>query len=320
MRNLTTASLELATWIGKLGSFTAAAERLYTTQPAVSARVRELEETVGQKLFLRQGRGVELTIEGREFVRSAAELLRQVEDLSQSFSKSSAAGIVRMGASSICLDMLAALSLRVSQTMPKVSYDVEVDRAGRLLDLLEARKLDIALVSGPVDQHKFKAMSLGFDRMLWVTSPQVLAERQGYEPAKRLEGLQVWCTHRDSFYWSDATRRLLTHGVELERVSSINNTLGASRIVSLGAGIGLLSENLIHRELLAGTLVPIPGLAPCEDVEFSIVCMQDAGGRILGEIMEAAVATSPFRQTMVGTGSNKKLEQDRIVGKRAAHI
>lgn len=301
MRNLTTASLELATWIAKLGSFTAAAERLYTTQPAVSARVRELEEAVGQKLFLRQGRGVELTIEGRQFVRSAEELLRKVEELSQSFSKASAAGVVRIGASSICLDMLGALSIRVSQTMPKVSYDVEIDRAGRLLDLLESRKLDVAIVSGPVESHKFKAVSLGFDRMLWVTSPQVLQERCGRDPAKRLEGIQVWCVHRESFYWSDATRVLLAHGVQMDRVNAISNTLGAARIVSSGAGIGLLSENLINRELLAGALVPIPGLMPCEYVEFSVVCMRDTGSRILSEVMEAAVATSPFQQTRVGS-------------------
>ena len=301
MRNLTTASLELATWIAKLGSFTAAAERLYTTQPAVSARVRELEEAVGQKLFLRQGRGVELTVEGREFVRSAAQLLRQVEELSQSFSKASAAGVVRVGTSSICLDMLGALTMRVSQTMPKVSYDVEIDRAGRLLDLLESRKLDVVIVSGPVDHHKFKAMSLGFDRMMWVTSPQLLKERCGWDPARRLEGLPVWCVHRGSFYWSDATRRLAPYGVDLDRVNAINNTLGAMRIVSSGAGIGLLSENLIQAELLAGTLVPIPDLQPCEDIEFSVVCMKDSGGRILDEVMEAAVATSPFRRPAVAS-------------------
>ena len=309
MRNLTTASLELATWIAKLGSFTAAAERLYTTQPAVSARVRELEEAVGQKLFLRQGRGVEVTVEGREFVRNAEQLLRQMEALSQSFSKASAAGVVRLGTSSICMDLLAALTIRVSQTMPKVSYDVEIERAGRLLDRLELRKLDVAIVSGPVDAHKFKSLSLGLDRMLWVTSPQVLQARWSGEPKVRLEGLPIWCVHRESFYWSDATRRLLPYGAALHRVNGINNTLGAARIVSAGAGIGLLSENLIQRELLAGSLVPIPDLLPCEDIEFSIVCMKDSGGRILAEVMDAAVATSPFRRAAskvrVASGSNQ---------------
>ena len=296
MRNLTTASLELATWIAKLGSFTAAAERLHTTQPAVSARVRELEEAVGQKLFLRQGRGVELTVEGREFVRSADLLLRQISELSLSFSKETAAGMVRLGTSSICLDLLAALTLRISRTMPKVSYDVEIERASRLLDRLEAHKLDVAIVSGPIDQNKFKTMSLGYDRMLWVTSPAVLQERRGSQPQERLAGLPVWCVHRDSFYWSDAIRKLLPHGVEPERVNAIDNTLGAMRIVTSGSGIGLLSENLIQRELFAGTLVPISGLLPCEDIEFSIVSRKDNCGRILAEVMDAAVQVSKFRR------------------------
>ena len=300
MRNLTTASLELATWIAKLGSFTAAAERLHTTQPAVSARVRELEDAVGQKLFLRQGRGVELTVEGREFVRSAELLLREIEELSQSFSKETAAGMVRLGTSSICLDLLAALTLHVSKTMPKVSFDVEIERAGRLLDRLEGHKLDVAILSGPVDLYKFNATSLGFDRMLWVTSPTVLHERRGVKAEERLAGLPVWCVHRDSFYWSAAIRKLLPHGVVPERVNAIDNTLGATRIVTSGSGIGLLSENLIQRELLAGTLVPIPGLLPCEDIEFSVVCMKDSGGRILAEVMAAAAAVSPFRRAGEG--------------------
>lgn len=302
MRNLTTASLELAVWIARLGSFTAAAERLYTTQPAVSARVRELEDTVGQKLFLRQGRGVELTIEGREFVRRAEQFLRQLEDLSQTFSKASATGVVRLGTSSICLDLLAELTLRVERTMPEVSYDIEIDRAARLLDRLEARKLDLAVVSGPVDANKFRALSLGLDRMLWVTSPKVLRERWGGASETRLQGLQVWCVHRESFYWSDATRRLVAHGARLDKVNAINNTLGAARLVRSGSGIGLLSERLIERELETGALVPIPGLAPCEDIEFSIVGMKDSAGRILQEVMEAAVAVSPFRRTAVQAG------------------
>ena len=46
MRKLTTTNLEIAVWIAKLGSFTAAAERMHTCEPAVSARVKELEGTL----------------------------------------------------------------------------------------------------------------------------------------------------------------------------------------------------------------------------------------------------------------------------------
>ena len=44
MRKLTTTNIQLAVWIARLGSFTAAADRMHTTQPAVSARVKELEQ------------------------------------------------------------------------------------------------------------------------------------------------------------------------------------------------------------------------------------------------------------------------------------
>lgn len=296
MKNLSLTSLELACWIAKLGSFTAAAERLHTTQPAVSARVRELEDIVGQKLFMRQGRGVELTIEGREFIRGAEKLLAQLEELTMSFSKASASGVVRVGTTSICLDLMSTMTQKISKLMPRISFDVEIERAARLLERLELRRLEIAIVSGPVDQSRFLAMSLGFDRMLWVTSPRLLKERRPQRGALRLDGVPVWCVHRDSFYWGDATRKLVSLGVDLDRINSIDNTLGAARMVSGGSGIGLLSETLVRQELKEGSLVAVPGLDPCDDVEFSIVCLRDSDSRIVREIMAVGVAASRFRK------------------------
>ena len=63
------------------------------TQPAVSARVKELEDVLGHKLFVRQGRGVVVTPEGREFVTKAEGVLRQLDDLSVSFTKANVEGV-----------------------------------------------------------------------------------------------------------------------------------------------------------------------------------------------------------------------------------
>jgi len=53
--------LETLLWIARLGTFAAAAERLNTTQPAISARVRELEAQIGYAIFQREGRRMMLT-------------------------------------------------------------------------------------------------------------------------------------------------------------------------------------------------------------------------------------------------------------------
>lgn len=297
MRKLSITNLELAVWIARLGSFTAAAERMHTTQPAVSARVKELEDALDQKLFVRQGRGAGLTPEGRQFVSKAEAVLRQLDDLSVSFSTAHIAGVVRFGTSSICLDLLAAVSVEMSVTMPLVSFEVDVDRAAPLLYRLESRKIDVALVSGPVDSHKYRVRSLGFDRMLWVASPQVMRQSEGRPYEVRLQGLPIWCVHPDSFYWPSVASKLEAQGADLDRINAIGITQGVARVVASGSGIGLVSEHLVRSELEAGSLVPVPGLEPGESIEFSIVSMADIHSSLIDEVVAVAVANSKFRQT-----------------------
>jgi len=293
MRKLTTINLELAVWIARLGSFTSAAERMNTTQPGVSARVKELEDTLGHKLFVRQGRGVELTLEGRDFVAKAEAVLKQLEDMSVSFGKANSSGVVRIGVSSICLDLLAATSIETTRIMPLVSYNVEIDRAAPLLARLESRKLDIAMVSGPVEAHKFRSRSVGWDRMLWVSSRQVMEKRLHLPRNERLKGLQIWCVQSDSFYWSAGTVGLRAQGADLARVNAIGNTAAVARVVGAGAGIGLVSQALVQSDLESGRLMPVPDFAPIEQIEFSVVAMPDCGS-IVEEVMAAAAAHSPF--------------------------
>ena len=297
MRKLNTTNLELAVWIAKLGSFTAAAERMNTTQPAVSARVKELEDSLGSKVFVRQGRGVELTPEGREFVSKAEEILKQIDALSVSFTKASSAGVVRLGSSSFCLDLLAAICNTTLKTMPLVTYQVEIERAGPLIERLDARKLDVVIVTGPLELHKMRKMCVGYDRMIWVASAALMRDRSHLPESERLKGLPIWCVHPDSFYWASATVGLEAQGVNLQRLHTIGNTLGVARLVSAGAGIGLTSESVVAADLDRKALVRLPNLGQSESIEISIVCSSDISSSIIDDVMTAAVACSPFRKT-----------------------
>ena len=58
IRRITLVNLETLCAIARLGTFRAAADKLNTTQPAVSARVREVEDMVGRPLFQRRGRRI----------------------------------------------------------------------------------------------------------------------------------------------------------------------------------------------------------------------------------------------------------------------
>ena len=64
----------------ELGSFTAAADALRVSQPAVADQVRKLENALGADLFVRAGRGVLPTDAGRAFAEHAARSLQALED------------------------------------------------------------------------------------------------------------------------------------------------------------------------------------------------------------------------------------------------
>ena len=83
----------------ELGSFTAAAEALRVSQPAVAEQIRKLEQALGADLFVRAGRGVVPTEAGRAFAEHAARSLRAVEDAADSVGELTAlrSGTVALG-------------------------------------------------------------------------------------------------------------------------------------------------------------------------------------------------------------------------------
>src|ERR1700754_1460749 len=79
--------LEALYWVAKLGGFSQAAERLHTTQSAVSRRIQELESVVDTQLFDRTLRTARLTEKGEEMFSVAQRLLAQRDEAMEQFAR-----------------------------------------------------------------------------------------------------------------------------------------------------------------------------------------------------------------------------------------
>jgi DNA-binding transcriptional LysR family regulator len=301
VKRVTVHALETVCWIARLGSFTAAAVRLHTTQPAISARVRDLEGILGIRIFQRRGRGVELTIEGRALLDKAEPLYRQIEefvlfvDLASTFE-----GTLRIGAGNICMSWFPALVLRLSAEMPRLHVDVDVGNAERLLEGLDSGRLDVAIVSGSVDPGRYSSRSLGFERMLWVCAPpmKVRVQAQGNSLSVP-DGVPIWCVPRSSFFHARAIANLRLNGSTRPPINTINNMSAAADLVANGAGIGLLPETLISGLLSDGRLVPVSDSLSHEPVEFFVSCpRQDEPQLLVARVMELACAVSTFAKAV----------------------
>lgn len=74
------ASLRSFEAVARLGSVTLAAKELHVTHSAISQQIKMLEEMVGVKLFIRNGRGVQLNEEGRLYALQVREALNHIAD------------------------------------------------------------------------------------------------------------------------------------------------------------------------------------------------------------------------------------------------
>lgn len=82
---MTLQQLKYVVEVANCGSFNDAAKNLYITQPSLSGTVRTLEEEIGFDIFRRNNRGIEVTVEGREFLGYARQVLEQTELMEEKY-------------------------------------------------------------------------------------------------------------------------------------------------------------------------------------------------------------------------------------------
>lgn len=155
-------TLETFIWVANLRSFRRAAEKLNTTQPAVSMRIKQLEDFLGIRLLERDRRLVAPTLKGQEFLIHAERLIRLRGEMIEAVGdRSTMRGIVRLGVSeSIVHTWLPTLIERVNAAYPNLELEIEVDISPHLRDRLVAKDLNLAFLLGPIGNPNVHSLPL----------------------------------------------------------------------------------------------------------------------------------------------------------------
>jgi DNA-binding transcriptional LysR family regulator len=157
----------------ELGSFTAAAEALRVSQPAVAEQIRKLEGALGATLFVRAGRGVVPTGAGRAFAEHATRSLRAVEDAVDEVGELAAlrSGTVAVGIfgepSAWRADEFVAAFLR---RHPDVSVRLVGRNSSAVAERVRRGELEAGVVVLPIDDEKLDVRPLVRDEVLLVSA------------------------------------------------------------------------------------------------------------------------------------------------------
>jgi len=259
-------------WITRLGSFTAAAERVLATQSTVSTRVRELEQSLGVKLFDRRHRQVRLTPKGKELAHYVERLLELTHEMRERITPtSSVSGLIRVGVVEIIAYTWLPRFIQVlRQSYPNVALELEIALTAELVEKLANGSLDVIFALGNAPNANYACESLGAIQLEWMASPALGVPRRAVTP-RDLERWPFITLNRLSYHHSTIQAWMKENRVRARKVIVCNSLTVAAKLVEAGVGLSLLPPLVYRREMAEGSLQIVRTKARMAPVRFSAI-------------------------------------------------
>jgi DNA-binding transcriptional LysR family regulator len=221
--------------IVRYGGYHRAAEALHLTQPAVSRHMRQLEAQLGEPLFARRGRGVELTSYGERAAGELADVLaahdRALTRLQRTGDHSGpfVLGVIENLVDPVLPDLLAVAREQIGDRR----LQLRVDRSFQLVERLARGEIDAAIVLDPGDAPG--AREFGTITLRWWATPDLAVLDAPPEPFP-LVAYDPPCSLRDL-----ALARLDELGLETAITAESPHLTGVQAAVRSGMGYALLA-------------------------------------------------------------------------------
>ncbi|WP_082235495.1 LysR family transcriptional regulator [Halobacillus massiliensis] len=142
-------------------SLTKAAEKLFITQPALSYRLKQLEEAFQTKLFFRTKKGIEFTSEGEYLVEYAKKQIQGYATLKDELFNigNEVRGTLRIGVSSnFAQYKLPALLKKFSTSYPNIQFKVQTGWSTEIMNLLNQSQIHLGILRGDYDWEGEKSL------------------------------------------------------------------------------------------------------------------------------------------------------------------
>ncbi|MBB6671150.1 LysR family transcriptional regulator [Cohnella nanjingensis] len=249
--------------VAERGSFSAAAQTLHMTQPAVTMQIQALEERYGVKLLQRSAKKLELTDAGRCLLpqaRKAIELMRETDDAMARYALQLKGQLKFAASLTIGEYVLPRLLGPFLKRFPELSVSMRIINTTEILEEIEHHGLAFGLVEGRVDGPGLFVEPVMSDELVLVapadhpfaSRTEVTLEEVAAEPMVLRE--------TGSGTRQVMEEELVRHGLAPERlrvVSDFGSTGAVKSAVEAGLGLSFLSVWTLKHEAALGLLKPV---------------------------------------------------------------
>jgi DNA-binding transcriptional LysR family regulator len=245
-------------------SFTAAAEEMHLSQPAVSMQIRQLEDAVGLPLFEKLGKQISLTEAGREMrhcsraVRAQLRETEQVVEALKGIQRGRLSVAVASTANYFATRLLAAFRRRYEG----ISFSLDVTNRESLLRQLQLNETDVVIMGRPPTDLDLEAEAFMENPLVIIAPPEhPLAREQlglgpeGAIPLGRLRHETFVVREKGSGTRIAMERFFRERGITLDSGMEMSSNEAIKQAVEAGLGLGIVSTHTLALELETGHLM-----------------------------------------------------------------
>lgn len=250
--------------IAEEGHLTRASERLHTSQPAISAQIKALEEELGVRLFDRTPRGMSLTPQGelllgraRRILGDSEDLLRQAREL-----RGEVLGCLRIGLNTDARYLrVASLHALLRERHPRLELHFLPGMSVEHIAAVRVGKLDAAFISGDCADERISQLALEQTR-LHVAAPGSWRKRLENTDIAEL-ACQPWVqTSPGCIHFKLVEELFERHGCTPGKTLIADQEDALVSLVMSGAGLGVLRADEVARHAHDGRLFALPVALP----------------------------------------------------------
>jgi DNA-binding transcriptional LysR family regulator len=254
-------SLQIFCDVARYRSFSRAAAANHVTQSAASQAVHLLEKHLDVQLIDRSRRPLRLTPPGRRFFEGCQRLVEQYFELAASVRTAQEQRETAVQVAAIYSVGLGDMSLFVEhfrQLQPHVKVHVEYLHPDRVCERVLDGTADFGLVSFPPRKKALVALPWRDEEMVVACAPEHPLAKQPSVRPERLAGERFIGFDRNLTIRREVDRFLREHGVAVAPEAEFDSIENIKKAVEVGAGVALLPEPTLRREVHGGTLVAVP--------------------------------------------------------------
>src|SRR5437773_2967980 len=298
-------------------SFSRAASENGISQSGASQIVNALEEHLGVKLIDRTKRPFVLTPEGEVYYEGCRKLVQRyfaLEEEVRTLHEEVAGRVSVASIYSIGLSHINRFVQRFLRDYPKANVHVQYQHPRRVYELVETDQVDLGLVSYPRSSRAIKATVWREEPMVVVCAPSNRLAKCDRVGLQDLQGLDMIGFDADLEIRNEIDRALAARGIELRVAMEFDNSETIKRAVEIDAGISILPEPTVDREISAGALVarPLAGI----DLKRPIGIIQRRGkelGKTARRFMQLLLKQSLSKGHTISRGiaNQEQLEEEQ---------